>query len=85
MTTYELDRMSQTEIDKADRTKLVDIQTIKIDPLQSVVQRMESYIKQIKNPYLFLCGGTAVKMRFEPDGKDLTHKLKNYYISIKTC
>jgi len=85
LTIAELDRMSQIEIDKADRTKLVDIQTIKIDPLQSAVQRMESYLEQIKNPYLFLCGDTAVRVRFEPDEKALTNRLKNYFISIKKC
>lgn len=85
MTIAELDQMSQIEIDKADRVKLVDIQTIKVNPLQSAVQRMENYLEQIKNPYLFLCGDTVVRVRFEQNDKDLTHRLKNYYISIKKC
>ena len=83
MTIAELDQMNQTDIKKIDREKLVDIQTIKIDPLQSAAQRMESYLKQIKNPYCFLCGDTAVRVRFEQNGPDLTHRLKNYYISMK--
>lgn len=83
MTIAELDQMNQTDIKKIDREKLVDIQTIKIDPLQSAAQRMESYLKQIKNPYCFLCGDTAVRVRFEQNGTDLTHRLKNYYISMK--
>jgi hypothetical protein len=85
LTIAELDRMSQIEIDTADKTKLVDIQTIKIDPLQSAAQRMENYLEQIKNPYLFLCGETAVRIRFEPEEKSLVNKLKNYFISIKKC
>jgi len=83
LTIAELDQMNQTDIKKIDREKLVDIQTIKIDPLQSAAQRMESYLKQIKNPYCFLCGDTAVRVRFEQNGTDLTHRLKNYYISMK--
>jgi len=83
LTIAELDQMNQTDIKKIDREKLVDIQTIKIDPLQSAAQRMESYLKQIKNPYCFLCGDTAVRVRFEQNGPDLTHRLKNYYISMK--
>lgn len=83
MTIAELDQMNQTDIKKIDREKLVDIQTIKIDPLQSAAQRMESYLKQIKNPYCFLCGDTAVRVRFEQNGTDLTYRLKNYYISMK--
>lgn len=77
--------MRQIEIDKADRTKLADIQTIKIDPSQSAEQRMESYLAQIKNPYLFLCGDTAVRVCFEQNGKDLAQNLKNYFINIKEC
>ena len=83
MTIAELDQMNQTDIKKIDREILVDIQTIKIDPLQYAAQRMESYLNQIKNPYCFLCGDTAVRVRFEQNGTDLTHRLKNYYISMK--
>ena len=85
LTLDELDRMSRIEISQADRTKLVDIRTVKIDPLQSVVQRMESYIEQIKNPYLFLCDGAAVRVRFDPDGGELSHRLKNHFASLKIC
>jgi len=83
LTIAELDQMNQTDIKKIDREILVDIQTIKIDPLQYAAQRMESYLNQIKNPYCFLCGDTAVRVRFEQNGTDLTHRLKNYYISMK--
>jgi hypothetical protein len=75
--------MSQTDINNVDKTQLIDIQTIKIDPAQSVTQRMESYLDQIRNPYLFLCDDTIVRVRFKQDGKSLTHRLKNYYTSIK--
>ncbi len=77
--------MSRIEISQADRTKLVDIRTIKIDPLQSAIQRMESYIAQIGNPYLFSCDGAAVRVRFDPDGGELTHRLKNHFASLKIC
>lgn len=84
LTIAELDRMGQIGIDNADRTKLVDITKIKIDHLQSPIQRMESYLERVKNPYLFLCGDTAVRVRFDPEGKDLTHRLKNHFVSLKT-
>jgi hypothetical protein len=81
----ELDQMSQIELHMTDRTKLVDIQTIKIDTSQSVTTRMENYLKQVGNPYLFLCGTTAVHVRFEPNGEDLKCKLRNHFISIKNA
>ncbi len=83
LTISELEQMSLTPIDNADRTKLVDIQTIKIDPCGSALERMESYLAQIKNPYLFLCDDTAVRVRFLPDTPNLTYKLKNYFTSLK--
>ncbi len=83
MTIGELDRLSKIGIDEVDRTKLVDIKEIKIDPLQSAVQRMESYLDSVKNPYLFLCGDTAVRVRFEPGGKDLGGSIKNHFTSLK--
>jgi hypothetical protein len=83
LTLAELEQLTQIEIEKADRRNLVDIQTIKIDSTQSVTERMESYLEQIKNPYLFLCDDTAVKIRFKQDGNDLKHKLKSYYTSTK--
>lgn len=80
-----LDRLSKAEINKADRARLADITEISCDKQQPAMHRMEKYLEGIKNPYLFLCGKTAVKVRFAPDGKDLGHILKNYLISIKTC
>jgi hypothetical protein len=85
VTVSELDRMSQMDINNVDRTQLVDIQTISIDPLQSVIQRMESYLDQIKNPYCFLCDDAIVRVRFEQGEKSLTHRLKKHYVSIKIC
>lgn len=78
----ELDQMSQMEMKEVDKTELVDIQTVRIDPLQSAAKRMESYLEQIKNPYCFLCSGSVVRVRFE-DSTDLTNKLENFYIRMK--
>ena len=66
-----------------DRTKLVDIQSVKIDPSLSAVQRAEQYLEQIKNPYCFLCGESVVRVRFNAGGGDLQTRLKNYFVSCK--
>lgn len=85
MSLDELDRLSRIDISQVDRTKLIDIRTIQIDPLQSAAQRMESYIAQIRNPYLFSCDGATVRVRFDPDGGELPHRLKNHFASLKNC
>jgi hypothetical protein len=84
VTDLQLHEMSQLGMEETDRASLVDITAIEVDPSQSAEQRMESLLERINNPYLFLCGDTAVRIRFDPEGKDLSHKLKNYFISLKS-
>ena len=83
LTLDELDRMSKIGIDETNMTELVDITTISIDPLQSAVERMTRYLERVNNPYLFRCGDTAVRVRFEQDGKDLAGSLKNHFACLK--
>ena len=81
MTLAALDAMRDaTEI---DRSRLVDIQSIKINPGLTAVQRAEQYLEQIKNPYCFLCGDSVVRVRFDPEGAELKSRLKNYFVSCK--
>jgi len=68
-----------------DRSKLVDIHTIKLDESLTAAQRAEQYLEQIKNPYCFLCGDAVVRVRFDSNGGDLQAHLKNYFISCKSA
>lgn len=81
MTLAQLDAMRNTT--EIDRTKLVDIQSVKINPSLPAAQRAERYLEQIKNPYCFLCGGSVVRLRFADGGEDLRARLKNYFTSCK--
>ena len=76
----ELDALRQTE---PLRENLVDIQTVHVDPALSAIQRAEQYLRQIRNPYCFLCGDSVVRVRFAQDGGELKDRLKNYFISCK--
>jgi len=76
-----LDTMRNTT--EIDRTKLVDIQSVKIDPALTAAQRTEQYLEQIKNPYCFLCGGSMVRVSFDANGGDLQTRLKNFFVSCK--
>ena len=75
--------MSQIEIREINKASLVDIDNVKIDQKLSLNRRMENYLEQIKNPYCFLCSGSAVRVRYEHSGADLRSKLKNYFINTK--
>lgn len=43
---------------------LVDLRDVKIDTSLPVEYKMESYIKQIKNPYRYRVGDIVVNIRF---------------------
>lgn len=75
--------MGKSGVEKIDKTGLVDIRGVQIDTNLPQQQRMTDYVEQIKNPYCFLCGGTGVRIRFDPTGDALKSKLKSYFISIK--
>jgi hypothetical protein len=51
--------------DRADLlASLVDIRDVKIDCAQPVEDRIQSYVEQIKNPYLFKVGRTVVRVSY---------------------
>lgn len=83
LTVKQLDEMNQLDIEKIDKSGLVDIRGIKIDTNLPPEQRMIDYLEQIKNPYCFLCGDSAVRVRFEPMGVELRSKIKDFFISMK--
>lgn len=83
LNTQQLDAMSRIDISEVDRNTLVDIASVHIDPALPAVERMESYIAQVQNPYLFRSGNTVVRVRFDPTGADLRDILKRHYIGLK--
>ena len=74
--------MKHTEIRTVDKSKLVDISTIKINPSDSPEKKMKDYVEQVKNPYCFLCGGYAVKLEFENNEKTMEDCFINYINSL---
>lgn len=62
-------------IEGIDKSQLVDLRDVKIDQRLTKENRIKSYIKQIKNPYLFKVGDTAVRIRFTESGPSFEEKL----------
>ena len=81
---FTLDELDELrKINDTEKSNLIDIDDIKIDPLQSVTQRIKNYLNQIKNPYYFLCEGTPVIIRFSDNGKTLSQKLEEHFLRQK--
>lgn len=83
ITTQQLDDMSQINLSDADKSRLIDISSVHVDTSLSAAERMKKYIEEIKNPYLFRSGNLIVRVRFTPDGADLSDVIKRHFISLK--
>ena len=51
-----------------------DLREIQIDESKKVPERVENFLEQVGNPYLFKVGDVFVKVNYK-DGKDLSDSL----------
>lgn len=76
--------MKQTNAPNAsneyDKSKLVDIQDVHVDPNLPREERIAEFVRQIKNPYLFRCGTFVIHAKYAPDGPPLEDCLKQALI-----
>ena len=69
--------MKQTLPTETDgRDNLVDIREVSVEKDLSKEQRIESFVRQIKNPYRFRCGDFVVNASFSSSGMTLEECLK---------
>lgn len=78
-----LQQMRDADITETDPGELKDICDVRIDRSLTAADRMQSYLKQIGNPYCFRCGGTPVKIRFAAEDKTLRQELCSYFMSLE--
>ena len=70
--------MRDTDITQIDIKTLVDINSVTIDTGLPMLERLQSYIEQIGNPYCFLCNGIVVKIGYAPTECTLEERLAGY-------
>ena len=58
----DLQRLRDVDIRTVDRSQLVDLNSIEVDESRPVSERMEEFVRKIKNPYCFRVGDVAVKV-----------------------
>ena len=78
----ELDRLKNMDIEQCEPDQLVDLRSVSIDNSLPVPERMRSFVKQIKNPYLFKVDDITVKVEFS-SGKSLEDSLLSYLLAEK--
>jgi len=73
-----LQEMKNMNPETVDRSTLIDIASIDVAPSLSKDEWLEEYLKQIRNPYLFLCNGIVVKIAYADTTVTIEDKLEQY-------
>ncbi len=73
-----LKKMANTDIEKIDINNLIDINDIKIDDKLSKEDKILSYLEQIKNPYIYKCGKTIIKVSFKDTNRTINEQFESY-------
>ena len=74
--------ISQEDIQAVDIQNLVDISDVKIDTTMKKTDRIQTFIRDIKNPYCFRCKNTVVKVSFCSEGGSFQDLLQDYFSSL---
>ena len=64
LNSVQLSNLRNIDLSTCDIESLVDLREIKIDTAKPVIDRVNSYFSQIKNPYLFKVDDVVVKVKY---------------------
>ena len=78
----DLNGLKNIDIERCEPDQLVDLRSVSIDKSLPVPERMYSFVKQIKNPYLFKVDDITVKVEFS-SGKSLEDSLLTFLLAEK--
>lgn len=73
-----LNEMKNINPETVDRSTLIDIATVDVDAALPKSEWISEYLRQIKNPYMFLCNGVVVKVAFAETNTTIEDKLEQY-------
>lgn len=73
--------MKDIDLRKVDRSTLRDRSTVRIDPEASTEERIQAWIEQLGNPYVYLDGGVVVKLSFADRGETIEDRINSLYLA----
>lgn len=82
MNKLDYEQMKKINIRTVDTKTLVDIEKIEIDKTLSKEERMNDFIKKVKNPFCFKCNGMVVKTVYSESGDNLEDKLVELFMTM---
>ena len=75
-------QMKAVNVRTVDKDTLVDIKDVEIDANDASEKKMAEFVRQIKNPYCFLCRGYAVKLEFADTDRTIEDRFMEYIITL---
>ena len=76
----EWDKMKQADVRTADKSQLIDLCEVEINPDTALEERIASYLEKVKNPYLVRIGDYAVKFSYQESGEVIEKRLLSYIL-----
>ena len=76
----DLNDLKNMDIEQCEPDQLIDLRSVSIDRSLPVPERMRSFVKQIKNPYLFKVDDITVKVEFS-SGKSFENSLLSFLLA----
>jgi hypothetical protein len=77
MLQIDLEAMRNVDVRTVDPSALADIDNVKIDVTKPKNERIIDFIRQVKNPYCYMCGETVVKVSYTNTGRTFEEIFKS--------
>lgn len=82
MVATELEELKKVDIRTVDTSTLADIGKIRIDRTLPKEERLLAFIREVRNPFCFICNGMVVKTSFSDTDESLENKLAKLCIEM---
>ena len=82
MVAAEFEELKNVDVQTVDVSTLEDIGRIRIDRELPKAERLCAFIKEIRNPFCFICNGMVVKISYSDTNESLEKKLAKLCIKM---
>jgi len=74
--------LKDIDIQTVDPMTLIDIGDVRVRRELPRIERIRDFVRQVRNPYCFRVGETAVKLCFDANGVTLTDRLESLMMKL---
>ena len=82
MVAAELEELKKVDIRTVDTSTLADIGKIRIDRTLPKEERLLAFIREVRNPFCFICNGMVDKTSFSDTDESLENKLAKLCVEM---